>query len=311
MHQERAQNEYWYHCSESVLYCLLKASGRAPRHGSAVVGSEEFLDFLLCDKQTAKWFLDLGMDNNRRSILAAARQTLSTKVLSNPAKAPRGKINLSENLERIMDLARADVGRRRYFWIEPEHVLLAILKDNNSTAARLLCADKAFVKKLVPHLEDRCQAMSNSSVNVSVAVLRFAGWQAEQAGCDAVYPQHILAGLILLGSGFTDETLLDKVTVEKIRSHHWSANSNGRLAEPTRKQPQKDSHAPGQRLSRSKEVAAIFNQAFKFQRHSAMPNLTAKHITQALLACSTAEELRRFLSAAGVDLDALASAVES
>jgi ATP-dependent Clp protease ATP-binding subunit ClpA len=64
----------------------------------------------------------------------------------------------TEQVRRILDLARAEADRLRHRYVGPEHLVLGLLRDGGNPAARILQArgvDLAAARAALRHLADR------------------------------------------------------------------------------------------------------------------------------------------------------------
>jgi len=130
-----------------TLWILHRAAEEARRFGHGQVGSEHLLFALLLQKQSwAAWLLEqCGWD------AAGMRQLILADLGQGQADLPLAQ-GLTAGACRVLQTAAREAGQLRGPGIRPEHLLLAISRNEHTAAARLLTENGTGLNELFTEL---------------------------------------------------------------------------------------------------------------------------------------------------------------
>src|SRR5262249_24333652 len=110
----------------------------------------------------------------------------------------------SERSRRVVFFARTEASQLGARAIEPEHLLLAVMKEDASLMENTLRGHPASASEIRKTIEGtmRSDTRATDSVDLPLSatakkVLRLATDQAEKAGDQRIEPRHLLLGILL------------------------------------------------------------------------------------------------------------------
>ena len=212
------------------------AIDEARRLGHSHVGTEHLLLGLVREKETtaAKALASFGvsLDAVRQSVVASVGRPHGEVGAAAPASAPQPARSLggsfdrfNDRAKRVLALAQNEAIRFNHNYIGSEHLLLGLIQEEGSVAARALAklgVELANARKAVEFIIGRGDsAPSPSEMTLSPRakkIIELAIDESRKLGHGHVGPEHMLLGLAREGEGIASGILESLgITMDKVR----------------------------------------------------------------------------------------------
>ena len=145
------------------------------------------------------------------------------------------KISLTQRAEKTIARAAEEAAKRGQKHVMPEHLLLALLREGDTDAARVLAYRGIARDELQAALESKMESAGEASAAAtemtprSALALERAGAEADSFGFRFVGTEHLLVGLIAEGNGLPARLLAKQnLTLESAREAVLEALWHGR-----------------------------------------------------------------------------------
>jgi len=140
---------------------------------------------------------------------------------------------LSPKAIKIVMFAQEEARRCNCVFVETEHLLLGILREGNSIAAKLLNEKNMTYESVVEKLEENYREKKNlTNLEIQFSpntrqALELAMEEAEKLNDSQVEPEHLLMGIINLGEGLAISIMKDSgVNLSRTRWHIFRLQEN-------------------------------------------------------------------------------------
>jgi len=154
----------------------------------------------------------------------------------------------SERARRVLTLAQDEAQRFSHTYIDTEHILLGLVREDEGVAAKVLISLGVGLNKIRSALEStmgRSEKPSSGEIGLTPAakkVIEIAIDEARHLGHNYIGTEHLLLGVLRGGTGIATEVLSSfGVTLEKARAETVHVLSQGmpksRLARATSRTP--------------------------------------------------------------------------
>ena len=218
----------WQRFTERARRVILIGQEQAKRLGSDHVGTEHLLLGLLVEDESvgAQALLKAGVTAEMVSQAIEAEIAEQTQLPIEP--------KLTSNAKRTLELAAEEARRMRHNYVGTEHLLLALLREEDGLVARVLNENGLTLDEMrqqvacylgpgdaEPQRERRSEIVSTSKLQLGVtpelqSVLQSAARDAQVSGSEAMRIFHILQ-VVLQDRNGCERELLDEcgLDVEK------------------------------------------------------------------------------------------------
>ena len=186
-----------------------KAAAKITTSEYEILGTEQIIQCILEGENTnlLQTLADFGVTAETFS------QKLS-ELSQNPEETPEKQIIFTPNANKTLMLALETVRELGNAKVEPEHILLGLLKSKSGIAYNILKA--LNVNETL--LEERIIRPLEKQTNQMLTVLKYAKEEAKELGTNVVGTESILLGILLEGNGIAATVLKDLgITVKDAR----------------------------------------------------------------------------------------------
>lgn len=213
--------------SDHAACSLLLAAKRARDVRGGPAGSEHLLLGMLVEGrgQAARILAKFDLDEEKvsQSILSMQGDTASTGGTSERRSGPWQRF--TERARRVVFFAQEEAGRLGTHLVCPEHLLLGLVKENDSVVARILERMGVKLSRIKPEVEKQITTGEGSGdrdmqiTPRAKRVIDLAYDEATMLGSNCVGTEHLLLGLLREGEGIP-AAVLAGLGVDLARTRH-------------------------------------------------------------------------------------------